>query len=117
MHHILSSMVRFTPIGGIEQVNGKQVQGALNIFYEQLNNGLPISKSATAFLSQGFMPTFMFALPAICCAIYFSARKENRSKIKGLLISAILVAVVTGISEPTEFYSYLSHQAYIYSIV
>lgn len=33
-------MVRFTPIGGIEQVNGKQVQGALNIFYEQLNNGL-----------------------------------------------------------------------------
>lgn len=118
MHHILSSMVRFTSIGGVENVNGKEVQGALNIFYEQLNAGLPISKSATAFLSQGFMPTFMFALPAICCAIYFTSKKSNRNKIKGLLVSAILVAVVTGISEPTEFlFLFIAPSLYIFHCI
>lgn len=103
MHHILLAMVRFTEAGGTETVNGETVSGALNIFYAQLQSGAPISSSATAFLSQGFMPTFMFGLPAAALAIYFVARKENRSAIKGLLISGFLVSFVTGISEPIEF--------------
>lgn len=103
MHHILLAMVRFTPIGGTQIVNGQEVSGALNIFYSQLNSGLPISTKATAFLSQGFMPTFMFALPAIALAIYMTSRKDRRMSIKGLLISGALVAFVTGISEPIEF--------------
>lgn len=103
MHHILLALVRFTPIGGTEIVKGTEVSGALNIFYSQLKAGLPISRSATSFLSQGFMPTFMFALPAIGCAIYYCAKKENRFSIKGLLVSAMLVSFVTGISEPIEF--------------
>lgn len=103
MHHILLAMVRFTPIGGTEVVNGEEVSGALNIFYTQLRSGVDISPKATAFLSQGFMPTFMFALPAIAVAIYFCAREEKRDAIKGLLVSGMLVAFVTGISEPIEF--------------
>lgn len=103
MHHILLALVRFTDAGGTQIVNGQAISGALNIFYAQLNAGLPISPDATAFLSQGFMPTFMFGLPAICLAIYLTARKENRPAIKGILLSATAVAIVTGISEPTEF--------------
>ncbi|MDO4432239.1 MAG: maltose/glucose-specific PTS transporter subunit IIBC [Aerococcaceae bacterium] len=103
MHHILLAMVRFTDVGGTQVVNGETVSGALNIFYSQLNAGEPISPQATAFLSQGFMPTFMFGLPAIAFAIYMVAKKENRPAIKGLLMSGFLVAFVTGISEPIEF--------------
>jgi len=103
MHHILLAMIRFTDAGGTQVVNGEKVSGALNIFYAQLNAGLPISSKATAFLSQGFMPTFIFGLPAVALAIYLTAKKENRNAIKGLLISGILVSVVTGISEPIEF--------------
>ena len=98
LHHILLAMVRFTPAGGIEMVNGHEVAGALNIFYAELKAGLPFSPHVTAFLSQGFMPTFIFGLPAVAYAIYRTARPENRPVIKGLLVS-----VVTGISEPIEF--------------
>lgn len=103
MHHILLAMVRFTDVGGTQIVNGETVSGALNIFYAQLNSGEAISPQATAFLSQGFMPTFMFGLPAIALAIYHVAQKKNRPAIKGLLMSGFLVAFVTGISEPIEF--------------
>lgn len=103
MHHILLAMVRFTEVGGTQVVDGETVSGALNIFYSQLNAGEPISPQVTAFLSQGFMPTFMFGLPAVALAIYHVAKKENRPAIKGLLLSGFLVSFVTGISEPIEF--------------
>lgn len=115
MHHILLALVRFTEAGGTEVVDGTPISGALNIFYAQLQNGEPISHQATAFLSQGFMPTFMFGLPAIGLAIYLTAKKENRSAIKGLLISAFLVSFVTGISEPTEFlFLFLAPMLYVF---
>lgn len=115
MHHILLAMVRFTPIGGTEIVNGTEVSGALNIFYSQLKAGAPISHKATAFLSQGFMPTFMFALPAVAFAIYSTSRLENKNAIKGLLISGILVSFVTGISEPIEFlFLFIAPTLYIF---
>ncbi|WP_129691533.1 maltose/glucose-specific PTS transporter subunit IIBC [Gottfriedia acidiceleris] len=103
LHHILVAMIRFTEAGGTEVVNGQTVSGALNIFYAQLKTGAPISPSATAFLSQGKMPTFMFGLPAVALAIYHTARPENRNKIKGLLISGVIATFVTGITEPIEF--------------
>lgn len=103
LHHILVAMIRFTEAGGTEVVNGQTVSGALNIFYAQLQSGTDISSSATAFLSQGKMPTFMFGLPAVALAIYHTAFPENRKKIKGLLISGVIATLVTGITEPIEF--------------
>jgi PTS system maltose and glucose-specific IIC component len=103
LHHILVAMIRFTEAGGTEIVNGEAVSGALNIYYAQLKNGLPFSADATAFLSQGKMPTFMFGLPAVALAIYHTALPENRNKIKGLLISGVIATFVTGITEPIEF--------------
>ncbi|MFK9091855.1 maltose/glucose-specific PTS transporter subunit IIBC [Bacillus salipaludis] len=103
LHHILVAMIRFTEAGGTAVVNGDTVSGALNIFYAQLKGGTPISASATAFLSQGKMPTFMFGLPAVALAIYHTAKPENRKKIKGLLISGVVATFVTGITEPIEF--------------
>lgn len=118
LHHILLAMIRFTDAGGTAIVGGKTVTGALNIFYAQLNAGDPISGNATAFLSQGFMPTFMFGLPAICLAIYYAAKPENRDRIKGLLISATLVAFVSGISEPTEYlFLFVAPMLYVFHTV
>jgi PTS system maltose and glucose-specific IIC component len=103
LHHILVAMIRFTEAGGTQIVDGQTISGALNIFYAQLKSGEAISPSVTAFLSQGKMPSFMFGLPAVALAIYHTARPENRKKIKGLLISGVLAAFVTGITEPIEF--------------
>lgn len=103
LHHILVATIRFTEAGGTQIVNGETISGALNIFYAQLQAGLPFSPDATAFLSQGKMPSFMFGLPAVALAIYHTARPENRKKIKGLLISGVIATLVTGITEPIEF--------------
>ncbi|QPS72065.1 maltose/glucose-specific PTS transporter subunit IIBC [Lactococcus garvieae] len=103
LHHILVATIRFTQAGGSALIDGHEVYGALNIFYAELSNRLPISGSATAFLSQGKMPTFMFGLPAAALAMYRTAKPENRAKIKGLLISGVIATFVTGITEPIEF--------------
>lgn len=63
-------------------VAGKEVFGALNIFYAELQNNLPISPSATAFLSQGKMPTFIFGLPAAALAMYHTAARRIDIRLK-----------------------------------
>lgn len=103
LHHILVATIRFTQAGGTMLIDGHQVSGALNIFYSESQNHLPISHSATQFLSQGKMPTFMFGLPGAALAMYHTAKPENRAKIKGLLISGFIATFITGITEPIEF--------------
>ncbi|EUJ36711.1 maltose/glucose-specific PTS transporter subunit IIBC [Brochothrix campestris] len=118
LHHILVAMIRFTEAGGTEVVNGNTISGALNIFYAQLQSGGPISPDATAFLSQGKMPTFMFGLPAAALAMYQVALPERRSKVKGLLISGVLACFVTGITEPIEFlFLFIAPALYFFHVI
>ncbi len=118
LHHILVSMIRFTEAGGAMLIDGKEVFGALNIFYAELQNGLSISPSATAFLSQGKMPTFMFGLPAAALAMYHTAAPQNRHKIKGLLISGVVATFVTGITEPIEFlFLFISPLLWVFHVI
>ena len=51
----------------------------------------------------GFFPMMMFGLPAAGLAMYHSARPENQTKVKGLLLGAALTSFITGITEPIEF--------------
>ena len=45
----------------------------------------------------------MWGLPAAAFAIWHAARKENRAKVGGIMVSAALTAFLTGITEPIEF--------------
>nr|MCW1958872.1 maltose/glucose-specific PTS transporter subunit IIBC [Mycobacterium sp.] len=108
LHHILVAMFRFTPAGGVADVCGTDVQGALNIFYAQLKCGLdqPISepvRHATTFLSQGKMPVYLGGLPGAALAMYTTAKASMRPEIKALLMSGVVACVVGGITEPLEF--------------
>jgi N-acetylglucosamine PTS system EIICBA or EIICB component len=51
----------------------------------------------------GFFPIMMFGLPAAALAMYTTARSENRKIVGGILLSAALTSIVTGITEPIEF--------------
>lgn len=118
LHHILVSLIRFTEAGGVALVEGETISGALNIFYGELQAGAEISGKATAFLSQGKMPTFMFGLPAAALAMYHSAKPENRAAIKGLLISGVIATFVTGITEPIEFlFLFVAPLLYVFHII
>lgn len=117
LHHILVAMIRFTSAGGDAIVNGEQVSGALTIFYKQFANGI-FDPNVTKFLSQGKMPVYMFGLPAAAVAMYTTARPENRTKIKGLLVSGIIACAVGGITEPLEFiFLFLAPGLYLFHCI
>lgn len=105
LHHILVATIRFTEAGGqIVTAGGETISGALNIFYHQFTQGPEfVSTEYTRFLSQGKMPSFIFGLTGAAFAMYKSSFLKNRTKVKGLLISAVVAAAVGGITEPIEF--------------
>lgn len=103
LHHILVAMIRFTDAGGTEEVCGVVTSGALNIYYAQLECGVPFSPSATQFLSQGKMPSFLFGLPGAALAMYHTVDVKKRHLVKGILISGVIACIVAGITEPLEF--------------
>jgi glucose PTS system EIICBA or EIICB component len=58
--------------------------------------------TAGVFMASEF-PILMFGLPGAAVAMIAAAKKENRKKISGMMISAAFVAFLTGITEPIEF--------------
>ena len=85
-------------------VGGKLIEGAQNIFFAEL--GTPgithFSVSATRFMS-GKFPLMIFGLPGAALAMYRCAKPEKKKIVGGLLLSAALTSMLTGITEPIEF--------------
>ena len=66
------------------------------------------------FLAGGYLFK-MFGLPAAAIAMWHCARPENRAKAGGIMVSAALTSVLTGITEPIEF-SFLFVAPVLYGI-
>jgi PTS system maltose and glucose-specific IIC component len=103
LHHILNQTFRFTALGGMETVGGKNLVGALQIYLYQLDNGLPFSTSATQFLAQGKILHMVFGMPAVVYAIYRQALPEKRDKVLKFFLAGLTAVILTGITEPIEF--------------
>lgn len=48
-------------------------------------------------------PILMFGLPGAAIAMIAAAKKKNRKRVSGIMISAALTAFLTGITEPIEY--------------
>ncbi|MGB0360552.1 MAG: glucose-specific PTS transporter subunit IIBC, partial [Endozoicomonas sp.] len=66
------------------------------------------------FLAGGYLFK-MFGLPAAAIAIWHCAKPENRAKAGGIMVSAALTSILTGITEPIEF-SFLFVAPILYGI-
>nr|MDT0250686.1 PTS glucose transporter subunit IIBC [Endozoicomonas sp.] len=66
------------------------------------------------FLAGGYLFK-MFGLPAAAIAIWHCAKPENRARTGGIMVSAALTSVLTGITEPIEF-SFLFVAPILYGI-
>ena len=104
LHHVFYMPFWQTAVGGTAVIDGVVVQGAQNIYFAELASGNTqvFSVSATRFMS-GKFPFMIFGLPGAALAMYRCARPEKRKVAGGLLISAALTAMLTGITEPIEF--------------
>ena len=104
LHHVFYLPFWQTGVGGTLEVAGKTIEGAQNIFFAQLAD--PSVKhfavSATRFMS-GKFPLMIFGLPGAALAMYKTAKPEKKKAVAGLLLSAALTSMLTGITEPLEF--------------
>lgn len=104
LHHVFYMPFWQTGLGGTEIIDGVSVSGAQNIFFAELAspNTQEFSVEATRFMA-GKFPFYLFGIPGAALAIYHTAKPQNRTLVLGLLLSATLTAVLTGITEPIEF--------------
>ncbi len=104
LHHVFYLPFWQTGVGGSMEVGGQLIEGAQNIFFAQLadSSTTAFSVEATRFMA-GKFPLMIFGLPGAALAMYKCAKPEKREAVGGLLISAALTSMLTGITEPIEF--------------
>ncbi|MBQ7758399.1 PTS transporter subunit IIABC [Anaerotignum sp.] len=104
LHHVFYMPFWQTAMGGTAIVDEVVVQGAQNIFFAELasKSTTVFSVSATRFMS-GKFPFMIFGLVGAALAMYHTARPEKKKVVGGLLLSAALTSMLTGITEPLEF--------------
>ncbi len=105
LHHVFYMPFWQTAVGGTMEVGGQLVQGGQNIFFAQLAdvaNVTHFSADATRYFSGEFI-FMIFGLPGAALAMYQCAKPEKKKAAGGLLLSASLASMLTGITEPLEF--------------
>ncbi|MBQ4510657.1 MAG: PTS transporter subunit EIIC [Clostridia bacterium] len=104
LHHVFYLPFWQTGVGGSMLIDGVMVYGAQNIFFAELASPATtaFSVSATRFMS-GKFPFMIFGLPGAALAMYTCAKDTKKKVAGGLLLSAALTAMLTGITEPIEF--------------
>ena len=104
LHHVFYLPFWQTGVGGSMMIDGQLIQGGQNIFFAQLAspNVAHFSSDATRYFSGEFI-FMIFGLPGAALAMYRCARPEKKKIAGGLLLSAALTSMLTGITEPIEF--------------
>lgn len=105
LHHVFYMPFWQTAVGGTMTVAGQVIEGGQNIFFAQLADSANIahfSADACRYFSGEFI-FMIFGLPGAALAMYRTAKPEKRKAAGGLLLSAALACMLTGITEPLEF--------------
>ena len=105
LHHAVYPLFWYTELGGTMEVAGQLVAGGQRIFFAQLADSANIahfSADATRYFSGEFI-FMIFGLPGAALAMYHCAKPEKKKAAGGLLLSAALACMATGITEPLEF--------------
>jgi glucose PTS system EIICB or EIICBA component len=104
LHHIWNAPF-FYEIGSFTDATGRVVHGDIQRYF---------SGDPTAGVLGGAFLFKMFGLPAAALAIWRSARPENRATTGGIMVSAALTSLLTGITEPIEFaFLFVAPQLYL----
>lgn len=99
LHHFVYGPVFFGPVA----VDG----GTINYWVQNMQAFADSNESLRILFPQGgLMLTGMgkiFGTTGAAIAMYVTSRPENKKKVFGLLFSALITAILTGITEPIEF--------------
>lgn len=120
LHHVLSSMLRFTEAGGTYVIDGETYTGIMNtvnhILFElgPTHEAWSLMPKLTAYQGGTQMLTTLFRIPAIALAMYHTAFDKNKKIVKGILLTVVLTAFLGNITEPMEFsFLFISPALYV----
>lgn len=115
MHPMLETPMYWTELGGSAMVDGVRVVGNSAIQLAQLAS--PESGKILVRSFMGGLGIINWAIyPGAALAIYRCARPENRKKVAGLLIPAIISTTCFGVTEPILF-TFLFVAPWLYFLV
>lgn len=107
LHHFIYLPFFFTSLGGVMEIGGEVVEGAVNIYNAILNTpGAMFDINISRYVMNGKVLFAMFGLTGAALAIYKTSHVKNRKKVASLMIAAVIPCALMGITEPLE-YSFL----------
>lgn len=102
LHHLVYTPFLYTSLGGTATVGGQLLEGARNIYYAEIaDETVRLLGPSVIWDARGISK--MFGLLGACLAMYHTARKENKEKIKAMLVTAAVTSFIAGVTEPIEF--------------
>lgn len=102
LHHLVYVPFQFTDIGGVMQVGEQTLAGAYAITIAEFGNPAVTKFSDSIYyMATGFTKTFGYI--GIALAFYKTAFKENKQKVKAMLMPLAITACLSGVTEPFDF--------------
>lgn len=102
LHHLIYTPFLYTSLGGVAEIGGQVLEGSRNIYYaEMADPAIAVLSQSVIWDARGISK--MFGLIGACLAMYQTARKENKQKIRAILIPAVFTSFIAGVTEPIEF--------------
>ncbi|MGB6128870.1 MAG: PTS transporter subunit EIIC [Psychrilyobacter sp.] len=125
LHHILSSLIRYTEAGGVYMIHGVQYVGVLPAMQKLLFDLGPNDPAwieympkLSSYLAGSQMLTTLFRIPAIGLAMYHTAKSENKKIAKGIILACVLTPFLGNVTEPMEFsFLFISPPLYICYVI
>ncbi|WP_312948425.1 PTS transporter subunit EIIC [Superficieibacter sp.] len=102
LHHLITTPIRLTDLGGSMDVCGQLVSGTTNIYMAQLG-----CEETPALLVRGFQSGRVVihfgALPGAALAMYHCSRSQHKKVVAGLLLPVVATMILFGVTEPIEY--------------
>ena len=102
LHHLITTPLRLTQLGGTMEVCGQIYEGTTNIYMAQLacsDSGKLLVRGFTS----GRILLHFGGLVGAALAMYQCADKSKRKAVAGLLIPVVATMILFGVTEPIEF--------------
>jgi glucose PTS system EIICBA or EIICB component len=109
LHHVYYPPFLFE-FGEFVTETGKVLQGESARYFAG-------DATAGRFMASEF-PIMLFGLPAAALAMYLRAPKAKRKAVGGIMLSAALTSIITGITEPIEFaFIFVAPLLYVFHVI
>ena len=101
LHHLIYTPFQFSDLGGVLQVGDSTVAGAYAIVMAEYQMPVERFSDSIYYMATGF--TKMFGYIGIGAAFIHTAYKENKKRVRALVIPNVVTACLAAITEPIDF--------------